>query len=329
MKKIGIVTFQNAINLGAFLQGYALQKSIEEYNIDAKFYYKLNMWKQKYDILAKKPRKLKFNVHRYFKFYKEQKLLQMSTMKKCDILICGSDSIWDISENTTKYLPEMFGDGYITDKRMAYAASFGTMKSTKDITDKMIHSLKKFQIITVRDENSKNIIKDLIDKEVRIVADPTLIYTFKEEIPCSYKNYILVYGDFPNNIRVQIKEFAKREKLKLLSVGTYNTWCDISIPVSPFEFLGFVHNASYIFTSMYHGSIFAIKYEKLFLSYFTVKRLRKSQTTFELLGLSERIIDENSNVFEKINNPIDYILVRQKLEEFVKNSRDILKEIIE
>lgn len=328
MRDVGIVTFQNAINIGAFLQGYALYKIVEEYGVNVGFCYKLSIWKQKYDILAKKPLKLKFNIERYYKFCKEQKLLPTTNKKKFDILICGSDSIWDISEHTTRYIPEMFGVGYKADRKFSYAASFGTLIDCTDLPDIASESLGTFQKITVRDLNSQFIIKSLLNSEAELVPDPTLIYNFNEEKPCSYKNYILVYGDFTDKLRIKIRDFANKKNLKLLSVGTYNPWCDISIAVSPFEFLGYIHNASYIFTSMYHGSIFSLKYEKKFLAYFTKKRLLKAGTTFEKLGLADRIIGDESDIDEKMECYIDYAYVKERLTNLQRETYIILAELM-
>ena len=52
---INIYTFQNAINIGAYLQAFALKRVVEDMGSEVSFPYRFSVWNQKYDIIAKKP----------------------------------------------------------------------------------------------------------------------------------------------------------------------------------------------------------------------------------------------------------------------------------
>ena len=313
MKRINIYTFQNAINIGAFLQAYSLLQNCSCAQVF--FPYKFSLWGQKYDIIAKKPDKLLFNIRRYLKFLKSQKVFNMKRCYDADIAVVGSDSIWDITEKTSGYIPEMFGVNLRENKIISYAGSFGTLQDQNALPEEAKLGLHKFDNILVRDENSQRIISKL-GISSQIVLDPTLIYNYDAFLKDNKEhNYIMVYGGFDEQSISQIKEIKEKTGLKLYSIGSFNRWCDKSIPVSPEEFVGYVKNASYVITSMYHGSIFSMKYHKQFVSIFTEKRLVKAKTTFSLLGLEERILVNNdvNNMYTVLMKPIDFDIFEKRL----------------
>lgn len=327
---INIYTFQNAINIGAYLQAFALKKVVEDIGSEVSFPYRFSVWNQKYDIIAKKPQKLFFNFKRYIKFIKAQKVFNGSIKNNADISIIGSDSIWDVTEKTSGYIPEMFGINTNSNKTITYAASFGTLTDKDAIPEKGRVSLMNLDGISVRDLNSKRIINDM-GMQCEIVLDPTLLYDFKDiEESVNEEDYILIYGTFPEKYISQLIELKEKLGRKMISVGTYNNWCDKSIPVSPGEFIGYVKNATFIVTSMYHGSIFAMKNHKKFISYFTEKRLTKALTTFETLGMKDRIFGDNltESLETLLNKEIDYDMFEVRLSEAKEESISYLRKFI-
>lgn len=331
--KVDVFTFQNAINLGAYLQAYALKKVVGQMGADVFFPYKFSIWGQKYDILAKKMPKLKFNIIRYKKFIKAQKVFNTSGLNSdCDLLIVGSDSIWDISEKTSGYIPEMFGINVKSKKKIAYAASFGTLTDETVVPDVALCSLENFDGLSVRDLNSKYLLEKY-HIPCNIVLDPTLLCDFDdiaEEVNIKEK-FIMIYGSFPKELIAELNKLKLRLGLKLISVGTYNDWCDESIPVSPGEFIGYIKKAEYVITSMYHGSIFAMKNHKQFISYFTRKRLTKSETTFTTLKMENRLIDNSfcGSIEDLLCKKIDYSIFEKSLEKEREKSLKYLRKYVE
>lgn len=327
---INIYTFQNAINIGAYLQAYALKRVIEDMGAEVYFPYNFSVWDQKYDIIAKKPQKILFNFKRYIKFIRAQSVFHGSIKNKADISIIGSDSVWDVTEKTSGYIPEMFGINTRSKKVITYAASFGTLTNEDMVPEKGLKSLKNLSGISVRDLNSKRIINE-IGLQCEVVLDPTLLYDFRNiEERVDEKGYILIYGTFPEKYVSKLLELKRKLELKMISVGTYNKWCDESIPVSPGEFIGYVKNAAFIITSMYHGSIFAMKNHKQFISYFTEKRLTKALTTFEILGMKDRIWggDLAEPIETLLMKEIDYDTFEIRLSEAKEESISYLRKFI-
>ena len=97
--------------------------------------------------------------------------------------------------------------------------------------------------------------------------------------------------------------------------------------LDPLEVLGYYRNASYVFTSTFHGALFAIKYKKNFALRMNFTIERKVNTILEELKLTNQVIDKSLK--ECWENNIDYAYVDTKLVEKIKHSQKFLFDSIE
>jgi len=113
-------------------------------------------------------------------------------------VVCGSDQIW----SPIFYDPHYYLDFVDNDtKKISYAPSFGVSDIYEEGVKKGIEKLlNRFENISVREEQGKEIIKEICDKNVEIVLDPTLLITKEEWIKLfeikedkNKDNYILCY----------------------------------------------------------------------------------------------------------------------------------------
>ena len=96
--------------------------------------------------------------------------------------------------------------------------------------------------------------------------------------------------------------------------------------IGPSEFLYLIHNASFIVTDSFHGTVFSFLYHKpvVILEREGVDMFSRIETLLKLFDLDELKFDEkNSNQFLNVN--IDYSLIEQKLDEKRKESLEYLK----
>ena len=95
-----------------------------------------------------------------------------------DVVICGSDEIWNIYSPTRGFDPTFFFDfiDKTKTKKSSYAASFGFTSSLKqDDLQSISNFLPEFSYISVRDSNSKKIVSEIYDGPISKVLDPTFI----------------------------------------------------------------------------------------------------------------------------------------------------------
>ena len=335
-KRIGIITVYNSVNSGSYLQAMALCKTIESNGNEVFFY----------DSKTRKPRKKAFKtglwhiirggglkmsiepIKQYRKFNRLVKKMNIERkIEASDIIVLGSDEIWNVSRSTMSDYPIFWGDG-LTNDIISYAPSINNSKVTDlDNFTYVIPALKKMKLITVRDEHSKQVLQSIVDLEMKIVVDPTIFSTKEEYITLAKRpeqtNFLFVYsrgGEFSENEIHEIKAFAEKRELKIIG-APYMAWVDENVFPDPLEFLGYLEAADYVVTGTFHGTIFSIIFNKKFIS--IMRNNRKVEEVLNNFSLSSRGL-ENNNLEELLDSSIDYKIVNQLIETKRKESLEIL-----
>lgn len=219
-----------------------------------------------------------------------------------DIYMTGSDQVW----NPT-YIG--FDTNYLLDfappssKKVSYAASFATSDIPNPFNCIYSSKLKEYNHISVREDAGRNLIKRMTERDAEVVCDPTLLLNKEEwgniakrSIFQTSKQYLLVYiVGYAYNPYPQIYNYIKRVNDKLnLPIIFINTkigplkgkYKVINVPnIGPNEFLYLIQNASFIITDSFHGTAFALNFNRRFISCVKSKN-----------GGDSRIIDLLKNV---------------------------------
>lgn len=366
MEKVGIITFHCVDNYGAVLQVFALMEAIKAYNFDVEIIdYSpveiINPYTQfvniKYSIdtngylrTAKgliirvlRYKKINMRIKNFSEFRKnylklsEKKYLTELELKndrpKYDFYITGSDQVWN---------PDFFlktGGAYFLDFanesgfKISYAASIA-----KQVEEKYSiyyeQYLRNFDYISVRENSAKEFICKYTDKEISVTLDPTLLIKKERWNEISTYNkkakYILVYDLIKDPVTVAItNKVAKEYNCKIISYSNgkgYDNWYFSFSGSNPTDFLGFVKNAEFIVTSSFHGTAFAIIFNRPF---YTIPHPTRGSRMIDLLndlGLKERIITDADDF--NIVKDIDYVEVNNKLLELRENSYKFLKKAL-
>ncbi|EAR12263.1 hypothetical protein PI23P_06555 [Polaribacter irgensii 23-P] len=340
-KKIGILTFPTVVNHGAYLQVFALWKHLqnEGHSVEVINYRNEIHLKNEYKALfvKKNVSNIPINIRRFFKFKKAQKRFGMKKLttkvgnldkSDFDIVIVGADIVWNYSTPFVGHDPIYFGKGLEDKNLISYAASMGNSDVNKQIPIYVMEGLETFSCISVRDQNSSTILKK-VKFESEIVLDPCLIfdYTAFEIIPKIEDKYILVYAfEHTEKDISEIVKFSKANSLKIISIGFNKkySWSDENIMVlDPLEFLGYYSNASYVFTSTFHGTLFAIKYNKKFAVRMNFTIERKVNTILKELKLEGQVI--NASLIDCWNNEIDYSFANKIMNKKISDSKSFLE----
>ena len=320
--KIGILTFHEGINHGAYFQAYALYSFFKArgYEVEIINYKNKIHWlhELKAFLWTKNPKNLYKNISKILKFKKAHqrfKLTKFTTNVKnikalrYDVIVVGSDTVWNYEWSFLGSDPIYFGEGLTSKKIISFAPSCGFVNLNNKIPDFVREGLKNFDYITVRDEHTSNLVKKAIGFSPEIVLDPTFIFDVKgEEVGIEEeKPYILVYAyTLKEKEMKSALNFAKENELLLISIGYHNSWCDKNIvDIGPFEWLSYFKNAEYVLTSTFHGSIFSIKYEKNFVISDNKNIRDKLHTILRGIGLSDRVVSNSdiSKIFDQPSNP--------------------------
>lgn len=297
-----IITLCKSLNYGAYLQAFALKKVLEGYG------YKVSLldiydrennnkrYKHLFGGMRRNPVSIFFNFRKLFSFICVEKKLNIvfrGDLSGFKVAFIGSDEVWSVTNGSFNSVPEFFGLELPKLLKFSYAPSVGSSE-LKDIAQypKYIEGLKKLDFLSARDNESLEVAKaTTLRDDISLVLDPTFLYDFssQEKDFSVDKPYILVYTyGFSNEIVKEVKDYASRNNIALVSAGFHHAWVDMNLPCTPFEFLTLVRNAEYVITDTFHGSIFAIKYRKDFISYGHNKQ--KVKYLLESLGLSDCLV---------------------------------------
>ena len=323
-KNVLIVTYYNACNYGAFLQAYALKKYIQEQGMDVNIFgieleNKDNSEENKKD----------FDEQLKQKLMECQKSLPVAWNIKedYDVAIIGSDEVFNFSNVTYRNCLCFDGTNIPAKKIISYAASIGGARYRKLVLNNFsrLRKLGKLDAISVRDIRTEKLVKSFVKTKVNRSVDPTLLVDFDDEIVMpDYENFVLVYTYGMKQEHIDfIKEYAHKRNLKIVGTGSYCEWCDINVPVNPFEWLGLIKKSQFVFTSTFHGTIFAIKYRKEFVA--LVDYSEKVKSLLNDFGLSERhCTTKEINKLEKLcDNKIDYS--KLPIEKLIADSKEYLR----
>jgi hypothetical protein len=337
--KVGILTFHDGFNYGAFFQAYCLQNFLVQHGIDCQFinYKNIGFTKREYKVFLKLRRPIYSmrNIRKILRFKKAQKKLFLTkrifNQKKLykltfDRIIMGSDEIWNFKSHLIGYDPTYFSQGLRADRFISYAASFGNIEAYEDVPQALRDLLNRLEYVSVRDENSANIMRAICEKPVQIVLDPTFLVDLTHDaILPDERGFILVYGSFSKKIIHQILEYARFVGVKTISVGYRLPWCDLSLDaLSPFQLLGYFATCDCVFTTMFHGMIYSILNHKDFCMVETPYRRNKVGNLLYELGLSNRMINENDSIKDVFSARIDFLKVNKLLEEKRIHSKEFL-----
>lgn len=298
--KIGLLTFHYGSNYGGVLQAYALQQTLSFLGHDTWIinFRPKDKFKQFLIVTSGCLRKRKFkelffylshfrHCQKIFEHFCNQYLRQTTPafsekdLRKLDfdVISVGSDQVWNISQQKYKtyFLGWIKGNQI---RRISYAACCG-----KNIVDSiykaaLVDQLSSFYSLSVRSKESQLFIKSLLSKDVPIVADPTMLYDFSEF--CSGKNnggYILTYvltGDIKGGNDVAINEIKRKyPSLPVYSILISDRiprlcdWADKQlVDITPNEWVNLIYNCAFMFTDSFHGSVFAMKFNKPLIAYY-------------------------------------------------------------
>lgn len=368
--KAGIVTFNSAHNYGAVLQVYAMQEYLKSLGLDVDVInYRIkeidNVYKL-YNVRRKDPKLirgikkakkiLKVNLCERWKLEKRKNFEYfinnvLNTTKpyttlqeiqkdflQYDVLIAGSDQIWN-TELTKGFKPAYFLEfGNKDARRISYAASLGNDSIDEKYTLFYKRYLENFDFISVREEAMKDILKDLTDKPITRVIDPTLLLDkevydkLKIETRYKGKDYIYVHyignDDKTYEIADQLSRKLGIPVLHNRQKGLFENELDSLFNARPEEFISVIENAKYIVTNSFHTTVFSLIYEKDFITIPHATRPARMQNLLEIAGLSNHLV-EDVRIMPKLETlKIDYKDVKRRLLEERKSSIEFLNNAI-
>lgn len=297
--KIGIITIVDYTNYGNRLQNYALYYILKKHfgcyveslvsynekpfnNDNYVLWIKENISKMLCIVPELAEKKFGNNVTRWANFNNWSKLIPTKNIyeQKCipdyindkyAFFFAGSDQIWNYHFSSHKF-DDYFLKFAESKKKVAISASFGIDNIPEEWEKTYIEGLKDFAYISVREDAGKNIIKDLLDKEVPVLIDPTMMLSKDEWLKVSKKPrvdttkpYILKYYLGDEAEEEKIDNWAKKNGYEVYEL--LNDKIPELYSAGPGEFISLIKNASLVCSDSFHCIVFSIIFSRPFVVY--------------------------------------------------------------
>lgn len=255
-------------------------------------------------------------------------------MAEC--LITGSDQVWHYSFLCKKGSPYFLDFGHDDVKRLSYAPSFGVKDFPMEKASLLVHNLKRFNAISIREKAGKEIC-DMLGFKSKIVIDPTILLLpedyekMLENSLADNTGYLYILNiKSPMDIGwLKIETFLKRHNIKAMvtnATGGFpaKEWfpgVDYQYSTIP-QWLGNIKYSKVFLTTSFHGVVFAILLHANFV--FVPIKVKSANTRAESLlsslGLSFRIWDCKTDLDKLFANKIDWVKVDESLDNMRKDS---------
>lgn len=372
MKSVGIITIHHSINYGASLQSFALFQFLKESGFDVKVIdlyrpaYKGYVKSKRYVPYFPKKKTLIQNVKVFIRHLLPSKHSELkrgfdTAMKKFaefnsmvdltrpyksidllydnpplfDTYISGSDQIWN---PTQPYCLEPY---FLTfapkgTRRISYASSIG-FNTLPEITKQDFKEwLNQYDAISIREQQGKKILEELIDRDIVQVPDPTFLLSREQwmqqaVLPELGEKYICLFClKAYEGLYKFADRMAKEMGIKLIVLGHFKRElpeeikCEYIRDAGPREYLGYIAKASCVLTDSFHGTVFSILMgARNFYSYqpkentAALSRFSRIEDLLNTFSLSNHIISGTSktDVAELYNN----IIHQEYITETIKN----------
>lgn len=214
-------------------------------------------------------------------------------------IVVGSDEVWNFRHPWYGGCPLFFGEGLRTGRLIAHAASFGNHDAASGLDPAWAEKLRRFEAISVRDENSGRLIEDALGLEPERVLDPCLQFPVRPEgIRRGPKPpFVAVYGhNFSEAFARSVRRWAGSRRWPLVSLGYRNAWADLQwLTASPEDFAEAMAHAGAVATNFFHGAVFALLNGKPFVCEATPYRANKLRDLMTLLGGERHLVNEDSS----------------------------------
>lgn len=331
--KAAIITIIDKENIGNRLQNYAVQELLKETKLDVTTldYYNTNnndsflesFKLNTYSILSKigffqtgfyidlikhNPRlrlvrefnKTYINITKDYLFSSKKKSRMEKHANDFDYYCVGSDQIWNsyLVQNNDFF----FCCFAKSDRCFSFAASMGTTYVEEKYLETFKRGLQHLGNISVREIETQKFIKNLINRDVVVLLDPTLLLPRDKWLEIIKKPDFVIPRKFivtyflSEQTKAQkdfISDYAQKNGLEIIEInGAHKNY------IGPSEFVYLLRSTEYVFTDSFHGTAFSIIFNKPFIVFMrnnTYDMSARITTLLMKMDLSDRFYAGDNN----------------------------------
>ena len=209
-----------------------------------------------------------------------------------DLVLVGSDEVWNLRHPWYGGAPLFWGAGAPGRRLAAYAASFGNQPATDRLDARRAALLDRFEAISVRDDNSRALVRDALGRDPALVLDPCLQFPPRGPPAAKPKQSQYLGHSFPDWFQARVRAWTTAAGLRLVSLGYRNDWADEQrLDLGPEAFPAAIAGARAVATTFFHGCVFSLLSGRPFVCAASDYRANKVRSLVRLLGAENRLVD--------------------------------------
>lgn len=314
--KMGVLTFHRCINYGSYWQARCLVEGLRTRGHNAVLVdhdsWRMNLAEWQCGLRPVRPtpvppRDYLFYSVKMLKFWRAVAALPRSprfalerpaTMERFDLVVVGSDEVWNLRHPWYGGCALFFGTGVRARRLISYAASFGNYDVSEGLAQPWTNRLRAFAALSVRDENSQRLIQTALGFTPDLVLDPCLQFLPRPEGRWRgpRRPFVVVYGhNFSEAFSRNVRCWARSHDTPLVSLGYRNAWADIQwITADPHDFAHSMARADAVATNFFHGCVFALRYARPFVCELSPYRSTKVQGLLTTVGGAKHMVSADT-----------------------------------
>ncbi|MDB5700671.1 MAG: polysaccharide pyruvyl transferase [Sphingomonadales bacterium] len=259
-------------------------------------------------------------------------LEQPDQLAAYDAIVIGSDEVWNLHHPWYGGYSIFYGAGLPCKNIVSYAASFGSQDAAEGLAGHWADQFNNFAALSVRDENSRRIVKAAVGHDPELVLDPCLQFPpaladdggWEEGEP-----YIALYGHgFPTWFSEAVRQEADRNGQRIISIGYRNHWADEQrLTAGPEEFAQLIARSSAVVTNFFHGCVFALVNGLPLVTAPSAYRLNKVRDLLHSLDAERHMVTEYSSgqVYQRLLVEPPETVVAERIASLRRGSDDYLR----
>ena len=351
---IGIIGLWYGRNYGSMVTYYALHHELTSMGLSVLMIN--NPLSREGDTMTKTdPRRFAREHYNISPIYPMHKLKKFNDL--CDGFIVGSDQLWNYG------LSRIYGQYYFLNfaddnkKKIAYGTSFGKSeyRGPEPYRELSAYYLQRFDAVSVREEFAIEMCKNVFGVDATWVTD-TVFFCKKNQYAeienvrpeCAEGPYILAYILDPTkekteallNVSKRMNKKVKvildeapgqrernRQNMRIPAGAPIEILNEVDLP----EWLYCFDHSDYVVTDSFHGTCFAIIFQKNFSA---ISNKKRGSLRFASLlggfGLLDRLTEDATTIIghPMVEEPIDYVKTEQLIDAQVEKSREWLRNAV-
>lgn len=255
----------------------------------------------------------------------------------CSLIVVGSDQIWN--DRITGDRENAFWGAVKTSRTFvaSYAPSFGRAAITDREQSNIAAHVANFDYLTVREPSMIPLLAPHTEKQIHVACDPVFLLDRAEWEKHTHpvgKRHLLVYLIERNPVLLEMAKAAadalSLEIVVLSSGKPYSPKIGRYIKTAPpFEFLSWFSGADFVLTNSFHGTAFALLFNKPFVTLPDTKNPARMLELLARCNLSSRICLAPSQMTKEfLSAPLDFSEANAAILKMKEESVACLDEIL-